>query len=139
MGSAVSVISKMRSGLSIKGRPAGGGGRRGRPPRSARGPPDFSARPGASPTDSGAAAGTPRGARSRASPGAPNRCRGETGLVIAKVEPPPLPTCVVGRHGAGDVVVLVLTPQASDMPPAHTARRVLSSDVGCVNSSARKR
>jgi hypothetical protein len=111
MGSAVSVISKMRSGLSIRGMTRRGGGRRGWPPRSTRGPPGSSAWPEASPTDSDAGPGTPRGARSRASPGAPDRCRGETRLVVAKVEPPPLPSCVVGRHGAGDVVVLVLTPQ----------------------------
>jgi hypothetical protein len=54
MGSAASVILKMRSGLSIRGRSAGGGGRRGRPPQSAHGPPDPSARPEASPTDPGA-------------------------------------------------------------------------------------
>jgi hypothetical protein len=64
-----------------------------------------------SPTDSDAGPETPRGFRSRASPGAPDRCRGETGVVVAKVEPLPLPACVVGRHGAGDVVVLVLTSQ----------------------------
>jgi hypothetical protein len=111
MGSAVSVISKMRSGLSIRGTTHRWWRKARTAPRSTRGPPGSSAWPEASPTDSDAGPGTPRGARSRASPGAPDQCRGETGLVVAKVEPPLLPTSVVGRHGAGDVVVLVSTPQ----------------------------
>jgi hypothetical protein len=106
----------MRSGLSIRGTTRRWW-RKARTvaavsPRSARGPPGSSARPEASPTTSDAGPETPHGSRSRASPGAPDRCRGETGLGVAKVEPPPLPTGVVGRHGAGNVVVLVLHPQS---------------------------
>jgi hypothetical protein len=33
---------------------------------------------------------------------------GEAGLGVAKVDPPPLPASVVGRHGTRDVVVLVV-------------------------------
>jgi hypothetical protein len=65
-----------------------------------------------SPAASDAGPWTPRSSRSRASPGAPDQCRGETGLIVAKIEPPPLPTGVVGRHGTRDVVVLVLHPQS---------------------------
>jgi hypothetical protein len=102
---------RCRAASPSEARSAGGGGRRGRLPRSARASPGSSGRPGASPAASDAGPWTPRSPRSWASPGAPDQCRGEAGLGVAKVEPPPLPAGVVGRHGTRDVVVLVLRPQ----------------------------
>jgi hypothetical protein len=121
-GPAAAAISPTRGGPRSRssrrceaaspsgGRPAGSGGGRERLPQSARGLPGSPAQPGASPTEPGAGAGTPRGTRRRASPGAPCRCRGEAGLGVAEVEPPPLPVRVVGRHRAGYVVVLAGAP-----------------------------
>jgi hypothetical protein len=64
--------------------------------------------------------------------------RGEAGLVVAEIEPPPLPACIVG-HRAGDVVVHALTPQGErHAAGTHRAAGPLSV-VGSVNSSTRKR
>jgi hypothetical protein len=120
----------MRIGLSIKGTtPTGGGGWRGRTPQSARGPPDSSAQPRASPTAPGAGAGTPRGTRRRASPGAPCRCRGEVELSVVEVEPSSLPVRVVGRHRAGDVILLALSPHGERQ--AAGAHRAAGPQLRC--------
>jgi hypothetical protein len=83
---------------------------RGRLPQSGHGPPAPSARSRANPAAPGAGAGTPRGTRKGASPGAPCRCRGKAGLGVAEIEPPPLPVRVVGGHRIGDVLLLALGP-----------------------------
>jgi hypothetical protein len=59
---------RCRAASPLEAQPAGGGGRRGRPPRSARTRPGSSRPPGASPAASDAGAWTPRRSRSRASP-----------------------------------------------------------------------
>jgi hypothetical protein len=109
-GSAISVISKMRSGFSIKGTTR-------RWWRLARTHPAVSTRPASSfslaTSESSRAwcwAGTPRGTRRRPSPGAPCQCRGEAGLSVAEVEPSSFPVRVVGGHHAGDVLLLAWGP-----------------------------
>jgi hypothetical protein len=87
-GSAATATSPTRRGLPprssrrcgaaspLRGRSTRGGGGRGRPPQSAHGLPDSSARSGAIPTAPDAGAETPHGARRGASSEAPDRCRG---------------------------------------------------------------
>jgi hypothetical protein len=57
-------------------------------PRPTRRPPGPSTRSGVTPAAPGAKRETRRDVRSRPSPSAPCRCRGEAGPIVAEVEPP---------------------------------------------------